>query len=119
MQSDTNLIFDPLVFTAIKSGEYAIKTFIKAENIETIKHPITIKVAENISSEPQGDHIFLRDPAYHLYHIGHIDASELLLSSTGTVRGGGGNTSIEVNPTTTMTTIWEVNRLKLFDLFKL
>lgn len=39
------LIFEPLSITALKKGDYIIKTFIKAENIESTYRDFKIKVS--------------------------------------------------------------------------
>jgi len=47
----TNLILSPLIITPLKEGDYKIKTFIKAENIEFTYHNLNIKVTEKPSAE--------------------------------------------------------------------
>lgn len=44
LHGDTNLILKPLTITPLKTGTYKIKTFINAENIETIDRKFTFKV---------------------------------------------------------------------------
>lgn len=42
----TNLNWPPLIITPLKEGDYTIKTFIKAENIESTYHNLNLKVTE-------------------------------------------------------------------------
>lgn len=48
-------------------------------------------------------------------YFGNVNAP-VIESETTTVRSGGSNKSIKVTPTTNMTTVWDFNKLKIFDL---
>jgi ABC-type multidrug transport system fused ATPase/permease subunit len=50
IHGNTNINFGYLVIKPVKTGEYKIKTFIKAENIETIYRYVTVKVTEKAAT---------------------------------------------------------------------
>ena len=46
IHGNTNQMLNPLIITPLKEGDYKIKTFIKAENIESTYHNLNLKVIE-------------------------------------------------------------------------
>ena len=44
LQGNTHMILTPVVITPLKEGDYKIRTFIKAENIESKGHELSLKV---------------------------------------------------------------------------
>lgn len=56
------------------------------------------------------------DSRYYFLGIGSSSNAVLYQSETTTVRSGGSNKSIKVTPTTNMTTIWDFNKLMVFEI---
>lgn len=115
-QSSNNVSISDSVFRNYTSGD--LDRFglgiIYGRNV-SLKSAIEISSASDYSSFYFEDYDGLMgDNRQNLVGAGtNINIS--LLLSTSTLRSGGGPTAIEVRPTTNTTSIWDFNKIKLFD----
>ena len=113
--TDTEIINYTTAIVSPNSGARMYTRNIKFNGVTPIGSKSTAVSLLNVVSVEDYDNT-IGDNRYFGYGSGSNIDAVLYQSETTTVRSGGSNKSIKVTPTTNMTTIWDFNKLMVFEL---